>query len=191
MFLNAPDMDLRIKGGRNMVNKKSNTKAIGNSARVGVFLCTCGGKIGDKVDLKSLEKQIADNSMVTHVEMIPYPCLAPGLDVVKERVASKGLNRVVIAGCEYRVMLQKFEKELEKTGLEKGEADIVNLRDYVATVNNGDPSELAVKGAKLINAAVAGLFALTPSPKTKIDFNGPVMILGWDCDLFSSSGASP
>ena len=170
-----------------MVNKKSNTKAIGNSARVGVFLCTCGGKIGDKVDLKSLEKQIADNSMVTHVEMIPYPCLAPGLDVVKERVASKGLNRVVISGCEYRVMLQKFEKELEKTGLEKGEADIVNLRDYVATVNNGDPSELAVKGAKLINAAVAGLFALTPSPKTKIDFNGPVMILGGGIATYSAA----
>ena len=170
-----------------MANKKSNLEVMGNGARVGVFLCTCGGKISSKLDLKALEKQLTDNSMISHVETIPYPCLAPGLDVVKEKIASKGLNRLVISGCEYRIMLQKFEKELELSGLEKGEVDIVNLRDYVAAVNNGEPSELAVKGAKLINAAVAGLFTLTPSPKTKIEFNGPVMILGGGIATYSAA----
>ena len=49
----------------------------------------------------------------------------------------------MVAGCEYRIMLQKIEKELEPLDIEKGQIDIVNLRDYVAMVNNGDPVKLA------------------------------------------------
>jgi coenzyme F420-reducing hydrogenase delta subunit/ferredoxin len=139
------------------------------------------------VDLKALEKQVAHNGMISHVEIIPYPCLGPGLDIIKERIQEKGLNRVIVSGCEYRIMLQKFEKELESSGLEKGEIDIVNVRNYVALVNDGDPAALAAKGAKLIDAAVAGLFALAPSPKTRIDFNGPVMILGGGIATYSAA----
>ncbi|MBN1847691.1 MAG: hydrogenase iron-sulfur subunit [Deltaproteobacteria bacterium] len=170
-----------------MSNKRKSISIVGKGAKVGVFLCTCGGRVSSKIDLKELEKQIADNSMVSHVEVIPYPCLAPGLDIVKDRIASKGLNRVVIAGCEYRIMLKKIEKELEASSMEKGEMDVVNLRDYVAAVNNGDPATLALKGAKLVNAAVAGLFVLTPSPKTKIGINGPVMILGGGIATYSAA----
>ncbi len=158
-----------------------------NEARIGVFLCTCGGKISSKIDLKALEKELAENPMIFHSETIPFPCLEPGLDIVRERISEKGLNRIVVAGCEYRIMLQKFEKELEDAGLEKGEIDIVNLRDYVALVNDGDPGSLAAKGAKLIAAAVAGLFTLKPSPKRKIDFKGPVMILGGGIATYSAA----
>ena len=160
-----------------------------DSPRVGVFLCTCGGKISDKVDLKALEKILADDGIAGHVDIMPYPCQGPGLDLLKERVSKKGLNRIVVAGCEYRIMLHKFEKELEPLGIEEGQIDVVNLRDYVAMVNNGAPVKLAEKGAKLIKAAAAGLSALVPSPRRKIDFNGPVMILGGGIATYSAAQA--
>jgi heterodisulfide reductase subunit A len=170
-----------------MVNMQQKIEKRDNGSRIGVFLCTCGGKISSKVDLEALESQIANNPMISHVETIPYPCLEPGLDTMKERISQKGLNRLIVAGCEYRIMLQRLEKELDPSGLEKGEIDIVNLRDYVAMVNNEDPLKLAAKGAKLVNAAAAGLYTLVPSPKTKIDFNGPVMILGGGIATYSAA----
>jgi heterodisulfide reductase subunit A-like polyferredoxin len=157
------------------------------SPRVGVFLCTCGGKIGNKIDLKALKKMLTDDGIAGHVEIMPYPCQAPGLALLKERIAKKGLDRIVIAGCEYRIMLRKFEDELEPLNIEKGQIDIVNLRDYVAAVNSGDPVKLAEKGVKLIKAASAGLSVLMPSPKRKIDFNGPVMVLGGGIATYSAA----
>jgi heterodisulfide reductase subunit A-like polyferredoxin/coenzyme F420-reducing hydrogenase delta subunit len=170
-----------------MKEPKGFVQGKGNSSKIGVFLCTCGGKISNKVDLDLLENRLTHHDLIDHVETLPYPCLKPGLDEVKERISQKGLNRLVIAGCEYRIMIQKFEKELESFGLEKGEIDVVNLRDYVARVNNNDPKNLSSKGAKLIEAAVAGLYTLVSSPKTKIDFNGPVMILGGGIATYSAA----
>ncbi|MFH1489188.1 MAG: hydrogenase iron-sulfur subunit, partial [Pseudomonadota bacterium] len=108
-------------------------------------------------------------------------------DTINQRIIEKGLNRIVVSGCEYRIMLQKFEKALEAGGIEKGEIDIVNLRDYVAAGTDGDPKKRAVRGAKLIRAAAAGLYTLVPSPKTKIDFKGPVMVLGGGIATYSAA----
>ncbi|MGA1792102.1 MAG: hydrogenase iron-sulfur subunit [bacterium] len=149
-----------------------------NSIKIGVFLCTCGGKISSNVALSTLKKEILNNPQVEYCEIIPFPCLGPGLDEVRKAIVQKKLDRIVVAGCEYRVMLKKFENALEDLDLQKGQIDMVNLRDHVAVLKDIDEEELAHRGKKLINASVAGLHALEPSPKRKIDFQGPVMILG-------------
>lgn len=166
---------------------KSINKIQDNASRVGVFLCACGGKISDRIDLDHLKGICEKNEMIHCVETIPYPCLGPGMDIVKETITKNGLNRIIIAGCEYRIMLSKFEKELDSFGIDKGAVDIVNLRDYVAMPGNGDMIKLSEKGAKLINSAVAGLYVLNPSPKVKIELKGPIMILGGGVGTYSAA----
>ena len=95
-----------------------------------------------------------------HVEILPFSCLRPGLDRIKEVVAAKGLNRLIVAGCESRILHKKFEQALEALGLAETQIDMVNLRDHVAQVHSGDPAELAQKGAKLIRASQAWLETL-------------------------------
>jgi len=158
-----------------------------NQARIGVFLCQCGGKIDSKLDLTVLEKLIDQDPLVTHTAIEPFPCMAPGLKAIKDAVVRHQLDRVLIAGCESRIMLKKFDREMEKIGLEQGQNDMVNLRDHVAQAHDGDPETLAVKGAKLISAGVAGLAALQPSPKVRIDFNGPVMVVGAGIATYSAA----
>ncbi|MEW6262610.1 MAG: hydrogenase iron-sulfur subunit [Thermodesulfobacteriota bacterium] len=156
-------------------------------ARVGIFLCECGQKIAPRVDLPGLRDLLAGAPLAGHVEILPYPCLAPGLSAIKAAIAAQGLDRVIVAGCEARVMLKKFERELAETGLEQGQVDLVNLRDHVAQAHEAEPTLLAAKGAKLILAAAAGLNALIPSPRQTVDFHGPVMILGGGIATFSAA----
>ena len=146
--------------------------------KTGVFLCECGQRIAPLVDLASLQKSLKDDPSVSHVEINPYPCLAPGLDNLKKAVTEHGLTRVVVAGCEARILLKKLETALAEVGLEEGQTDMVNLRDHVAQVHDLAPEEMAAKGAKLIKAAVSGLMALEPSPKELVQWDGPVLILG-------------
>ncbi len=146
--------------------------------RIGVFLCECGQQIAPLVDLKSLQKKIKDDPLVAYAGVEPFACLKPGLESLKKAIKKNKLNRVVVAGCESRIMLPKMERELKEAGLQQGEIDIVNLRGHVAQVHDMEPDELADKGLKLIKAAVAGLEVLESTPTTKVEMNGPVMILG-------------
>ena len=94
-----------------------------------------------------------------------FPALNPGLNISVRQVAQKGLNRIIIAGCEGRLMLKKFEKELQLLELHKGQIDMVNLRGHVAAVSDLSPTEKAAKAAKLIKASIAEMAALSPSPR--------------------------
>lgn len=149
-----------------------------NENKVGVFLCDCGQRIAPLVDLEALKAKLAAEPGLAYVAREPYSCLAPGLEGVKRAVREQGLDRVVVAGCEARLMLKKFEEQLLETGLEQGQIDMVNLRGHVAAVHDLAPEEMADKALKLIMASAAGLKALAPSPKEKVAFKGPVMILG-------------
>lgn len=170
-----------------MSKKNKNNLLNNNSPKVGVFLCTCGGKISSHVDLTALKEQLLNNPLITHCEIIPFTCTGPGLDEIRKAITQNKLDRIVVAGCEYRVMLKKFEKALDDLDIQKGQIDMINLRDHVASIKNFDGKDLAVRGAKLINASVAGLNAMEPSPKRKIHFDGPVMILGGGIATYSAA----
>jgi len=158
-----------------------------NGAKVGVFLCQCDGRIDGKVDLNSLQKALKGAPEVDYVKILPFSCTPPGISEMKKAIGRQKLDRVVVAGCERRIILNKFQEALKDKGLVEGEIDIVNIRGHVAAVNDGDPAALAEKSSKLIFASSAGLKELVPSPLQKIDIKGPVMILGGGMASFSAA----
>jgi heterodisulfide reductase subunit A len=137
-----------------------------DKCKIGVFLCECGRKIAPLVDLKGLLKDVQGEESVSYAAIEPYTCLKPGLDNLREAIQDNGLNRVVVAGCEGRILLKKLERELAEAGLESGEIDMVNLRDHVAQVHDLSPEDMAAKGFKLIKASVAGWTPWTPVPRS-------------------------
>lgn len=149
-----------------------------NDAKTGVFLCKCGEKIEPLVDLPLLESKIADDPNVAHCEVMPFPCLKPGIEGIMKAMADNRLNRVVVAGCESRLMLKKLENLLEPMDLKKGQIDMVNIRDHVAVAADLTPETKAEKGAKLVKAAVAEMAALAPTIQKLARIEGPVMIVG-------------
>jgi heterodisulfide reductase subunit A len=146
--------------------------------KIGVFLCQCDGRIDPWVDLKELQELLKKNPLISQVEILPMSCTAPGLSQIKASAERHGLNRLVIAGCEPRVLLKKFNQEFAGTDVQEGQIDMVNLKDHVAAVHKLSPAEMAAKGAKLIGAAAAGLEVLEPTVSQKVEFVGPVMVLG-------------
>ncbi|MCF8095668.1 MAG: hydrogenase iron-sulfur subunit [Desulfobacteraceae bacterium] len=148
------------------------------NTKTGVFICRCGEKIAPFIDLEALAGIVSRDANVAHCEILPYPCLNPGFDRITETISSKKLNRLVIAGCEGRLMLKKFEKTFEPMELLKGQIDMINLRGHIAAGNDLSPEKRAEKGAKLIKAAAAEMAALAPTIQKRTFLDGPVMIIG-------------
>ena len=161
-------------------------KEIIPETRFGVFLCECGIEIAPRVALAPLAKMVAGSPGMSHVEILPFSCLTPGLSRIQEVVTQKGLNRIIVAGCESRLLHKKFEQALETLGVGEGQIELVNLRDHVARVHLDDSNALAEKGAKLIRASQAWLETMKPVAPIRIDFKGPVMVLGGGLAAYSA-----
>ncbi|KJS32877.1 MAG: hypothetical protein VR64_04925 [Desulfatitalea sp. BRH_c12] len=156
-------------------------------AKTGVFLCKCGDKIAPFINLEQLEKSVGAEPDVAHCATMAFACLKPGLEQITQIAVDKQLNRVIVAGCENRLMLSKFEEHLRPLELLKGQIDMVNLRGHVATVSDLDAEQKATKSAKLIAAAVAEMTALRPSSLTRARLQGPVVIVGNGIASFSAA----
>lgn len=147
-----------------------------NQAKIGVYLCQCGQKIAPFIDLAHLHESI--RSQTDHCEILPYPCLQPGLEKIISSAAGRRLDRIIIAGCEGRTLLKKFETALEPLEILKGQIDMVNLHSHVATVSDRSPLEKAAKAAKLIKASIAEMKVLKPTEQKRAVLDGPVAIVG-------------
>jgi len=158
-----------------------------NQANIGVFLCRCGDHIEPLIDLDTLNKEIQHQDQVAHCEIFPFPCMKPGIEHISQQAVKKGLNRIVIAGCEGRLMLKKFATELQPLDLHKEQIDMVNLRGHVAAVSDLAPKEKAAKAAKLIKASIAEMAALTPTTQSLAHLDGPVMVIGDGIAAFTAA----
>jgi heterodisulfide reductase subunit A2 len=158
-----------------------------NQANIGVFLCQCGDKIAPYVELAALTKEMSSLPNVTYCAAMPFPCLKPGMDEMTRVVKEMGLNRVIVAGCEGRLMMKKFEDGLYPCGLLKGQIDMINIRGHVAAVSDASPEIKAQKAARLLKASVAEMRALAPTLQTQAHFEGPVIILGEGISSFSAA----
>ncbi|MFN2359224.1 MAG: hydrogenase iron-sulfur subunit [Desulfotignum sp.] len=144
--------------------------------KIGVFLCKCGNEIAPMIDLPHLHDTIQPEA--DYCEIMSYPCLQPGLEKILSVAAANRLNRIIIAGCEGRTMLKKFETTLEPIDILKGQIDMVNLRSHVAAVSDKSPLEKAAKAAKLISASIAEMRVLKATEQKRARIDGPVVVMG-------------
>ena len=65
--------------------------------RIGVFVCHCGTNIGGCLDVPGLTKYALSLSNVVFAKDNQYTCSEAGLTEIKNAIAEKKLNRVVVA----------------------------------------------------------------------------------------------
>ncbi|MCP3941644.1 MAG: hydrogenase iron-sulfur subunit [Desulfobacteraceae bacterium] len=146
------------------------------NAKTGVFICKCGDCIEPLIDLNGLKNSIKDHA--DYCDILTQPCLTPGMEQIISAISQHNLNRIIVAGCDGRIMLKKFEKALEPLDILKGQVDMVNLRSHVAAVSDASPEQKAKKSEKLIKAAMADMKALVPTELERAKLDGPVAIVG-------------
>ena len=65
--------------------------------KIGVWVCECGGNIGDIVETQRIVDAISDE--VSYAQVERYLCSKPSVDGIKKAVEEKGLDRVILACC--------------------------------------------------------------------------------------------
>jgi len=123
--------------------------------RVGVFACTCGGTIGEVIDMEVLARQATGWPGVAHVETTEYACFPEGLAHLQQLIGEKGINRVVVAACSNRTHDSVFQRAIRQTGLNPYYVELVNMREQCSRVHHWQPEQANRKAQELARMAVA------------------------------------
>ena len=115
--------------------------------RIGIFVCECGGNIGDVVDVKSVVDAVKNWEGVVVARYHKYLCSKPAQEIILEAIKKQNLDRVVIASCTPRMHLATFQSVLEMVGLNPYMLEFVNIREHDSWVHGPHTSTEATRKA--------------------------------------------
>jgi len=152
----------------------------GDEPRVGVFICHCGGIIGDVIDSPGLAEWAKDLPNVAYSTDYIFMCSDPGQQLVTEAILEHDLNRVVVGSCSPLQHEQTFRSALEAAGL-SGYYLVgpVGLREQLTLVHaNAPPDMRQEKAQDMIRSAVAKAVNNEIVPLKEVQVTRTVMVVG-------------
>jgi heterodisulfide reductase subunit A len=117
------------------------------SPRIGIFVCECGGNIGDVVDVKTVVDTVKNWPDVATAKYHKYLCSKPAQEMILDAVKKESLDRVVVASCTPRMHLGTFQAVMERSGLNPFMLEFVNIREQDSWVHGPHASAEATKKA--------------------------------------------
>jgi heterodisulfide reductase subunit A len=145
--------------------------------KIGVFICHCGRNISNTVDIEKAVKDMAGYPGVAHCEEYKYMCSDPGQKLIKDRIAEKGLDGVVVAACSPLLHEFTFRRAVAEAGLNPYVLEIANIREQCSWIHT-DRDRATEKAIRIIRAAVEKAIqdeALTPA---KISVTPRALVIG-------------
>jgi len=115
--------------------------------KIGIFVCECGGNIGDVVDVKAVIETVKNWDGVLVAKYDKYLCSRPAQEIIIDDIKKKNLDRVVVASCTPRMHLPTFQSVLERAGLNPYMLEFVNIREQDSWVHGPKASAEATKKA--------------------------------------------
>jgi heterodisulfide reductase subunit A len=144
--------------------------------RIGVWVCECGGNIGDVVDVPSVSEQLKGE--VAYVREERYLCSAPSIEEIKGAVGKHKLDRVILACCTPNMHRETFKGNLEEVGLNPALLEMVNVREQCSWVHKDDHEGATVKALDLIRGAIAKAKESMALESKSMRVNPEVLVIG-------------
>jgi heterodisulfide reductase subunit A len=147
--------------------------------RIGIFVCECGGNIGDVIDVNTVINTVKNWKGVVVAEYNNYLCSKPAQESILEAVKKDGLDRVVVASCTPRMHLVTFQSVLERAGLNPYMLEFVNIREQTSWVHGPHKSAGATRKAiSLIRGGYERSWELEPLETISEKGSREILIVG-------------
>jgi heterodisulfide reductase subunit A-like polyferredoxin len=146
--------------------------------KIGVFVCSCGINIAGTVDVAQVVEAIKDLPNVVHAENTLYTCSQDSQEKIKQVIAEKGLNRLLVASCTPRTHMQLFQETLEEAGLNKYLFELADIREQCSWCHMGDRVEATKKAIRLVKMMIGKVRLLQPIKVETVGVTPACLIVG-------------
>ena len=149
-----------------------------SEARIGVFICKCGGEISNIVDLDSLKEYVRKMPNVVYVEEHDFLCFSEGREALRKTIREHRLNRVVVAACSPRLHEITFKRILSEEGVSPCMLEIVSIREQCAWPYSDNPSEATEKAKNMVKTAILRVKTLEEIGEVTVPAKLSVLVVG-------------
>ena len=156
--------------------KEQESRASDGEMRIGVFICPYIGVAGEERKREGWLKYARGLSGVVEAEVLQFPCWSAGREDIKKLIKEKGVNWVVVVGCQPSVSRSIFQRTMVEGGLSpqrlileqssKGEAQDEGIRraiergiDRVGEPMKEPISEKVIPIGLVMGGGISGLTA--------------------------------
>lgn len=147
-----------------------------SEARVGVFVCHCGGNISNTVDVEKVVAAANEMPGVAFAQRNMFMCSDPGQDLIIENIKNGKINRVVVAACAPSLHETTFRNALVRAGLNPYLYVHANIREQVSFVHEG--KEATFKAIAMVAAAVAKAREIPPLEAIAVQVTDHATVVG-------------
>ncbi len=151
---------------------------IGESPKIGVFICRCGVNIAGVVDVDSVVEYAKGLPFVEFTTDNLYSCSQDTQDNMAKVIRDNNLNRIVVAACTPKTHEPLFQETLIAAGLNKYLFEMTNIRNQDSWVHKNDPEAATDKAKDLVRMAVSKAALIEPLQEAEIDVNQRALVIG-------------
>jgi heterodisulfide reductase subunit A len=144
--------------------------------RLGIFICDCGGEIGDVVDLDLIINELHELEGVVAAEKVDYLCINP--EILKTKLSESKVNRVILGACAAYNYGTTFNKILMDAGLNPAMLEIVNLREQLAWTHKNEPEQATARAQSQLEIAMDKLHRQDYLEVRSVKINSEILVLG-------------
>ena len=146
--------------------------------RIGVYVCNCGGNIGDVVHCEQVARVLGKlpDVVASHSEM--FMCSDPGQKLITDDIEQKGVNRVVVGACSMFLHEQTFRRTVERAGLNPYLYYHIGLREQDSWVHHDNPKEATEKAVRMMSAGIAKARQMKALEKVELEANKHALVIG-------------
>lgn len=146
--------------------------------RIGVFVCHCGHNIAGTVNVEKVVDEVKNLPNVVEAQHYMFMCSKQGIDLIKQSIREKGVNRTVVASCSVTQHGPTFARAIQEEGLNKHLHFQSNIREYCSWVHKKDKQGATEKAVKLVKAAIDRSRKLEPIETKRIPTVKSALVIG-------------
>ncbi|MBW1648733.1 MAG: CoB--CoM heterodisulfide reductase iron-sulfur subunit A family protein [Deltaproteobacteria bacterium] len=155
---------------------QANEKPDAPAAKIGVYICHCGGNISDHMDVEAVRRRAENLPGVTVARTNMFMCSDPGQEQIAEDLKNGTVNRVVVASCAPSLHEATFRGAIRRAGANPYIYEHANIREQVSWVHHGEAA--TEKAAVLVAAATAKAGRLKPLTPIRVPATRHATVIG-------------
>jgi heterodisulfide reductase subunit A len=122
--------------------------------KIGVYVCQCGGNIGDYVDVDKVVDEIKGDDDVVVARSAMFTCSDATQQEIVEDAHEQGLDALVVASCSPKLHTMTFRDVAKRAGMNPFQYTQVNVREQCSWTHTDDKVGATEKAVRLVRAGI-------------------------------------
>ena len=149
-----------------------------SAKKIGVYVCQCGGNIGDYVNVDEVVAGVEKEEGVTVAKTAMFTCSDATQSEIIADAQEQGLDGLVIASCSPKLHTYTFRDVAKRAGMNPFQYTQVNVREQCSWTHTDDHTGATEKALRLVRAGINRTKLTEPLEPIVVETTPKTLVVG-------------